>query len=61
MGARGYTGSAFTTGAKVAVVGYAAETWSSTANGTYITFNTTDKTTTTLDERIRITDAGLVG
>jgi hypothetical protein len=37
---------------------YAAENWSTTANGTYIKFTTTANTTTSLTERMRLTDAG---
>jgi hypothetical protein len=40
---------------------YASEAWSDTAQGTYIAFNTTANTTTTLAERMRIDNAGNVG
>ena len=46
LNAQGYNGSAFT-GSKGAVQIYAAENWSTTANGTYISFQTTAKTTPT--------------
>lgn len=39
----------------------AAENFGATANGTYMSFWTTAKTTTTLSERVRIDDAGNVG
>lgn len=61
LGGRGYGATGFTTGSKVAVLGFAGENWSDTANGTYLTFNTTDNTTTTLDERMRIAHNGYVG
>lgn len=61
MGARGYYASSFTAGAKVAITGHAAENWTSTANGTYLTFRTVDNTTTTLDTRMTITHDGKVG
>jgi hypothetical protein len=42
------------------IQGYAAENWTSGATGTYITFGTAAKTTSTRVERMRITDAGVV-
>ena len=56
---QGSSGSAFVSGARVA--GYADETFSGTAAGSTLRFYTADNTTTTLDERMRITSAGLVG
>ncbi len=53
----GYNGSGFTF-SKAQVNLNAAENWSSTNNGTYISFVTTKKTTTTRLERMRIDDAG---
>jgi hypothetical protein len=40
---------------------YAAENWSATNNGTYITFKTTPNTTTSPAERLRIDHDGQVG
>jgi len=40
--------------------GFASETWSLTANGSYLTFSTIANTTTTLTERMRIDNAGNV-
>ncbi|MEO8637952.1 MAG: tail fiber domain-containing protein [Candidatus Taylorbacteria bacterium] len=39
----------------------ASQTWTSTANGTYMTFETTPAGSTTRGERMRITDAGNIG
>ena len=56
----GSDSNSFEVGAKIQ--GTAAETWVNGAEyGTYLTFHTTDIGTATLDERMRITDAGLVG
>ena len=56
----GYNGSAFT-GSRTEISMRAAENWTTTANGTYIAFNTTANTTTSVSERMRIDDAGNVG
>jgi hypothetical protein len=61
MGGHGYDGSAFTTGTKALIGFKAAETFSSTAQGTYITFETTAATTTTRSERMRILASGFTG
>lgn len=53
----GYTGSAFA-GAKAQIVLLAAENWTSTANGTNITFATTPNAGTDMSERMRVTAAG---
>ncbi|MDB5158413.1 MAG: hypothetical protein JWR50_3120 [Mucilaginibacter sp.] len=47
-----YTGS---------VNAYAAEPWSTTANGTYLTFNTTGLGTTSYSEKMRIDASGNIG
>lgn len=56
----GYTGAAFA-GAKAQISMVAAQDWTSTKNGTYLTFHTTSKDSTTLRERVRVLDNGFVG
>ncbi len=58
---RGFDGSAFTTGSKGAILIVAAQTWSSVANGTYISFETTPIGSTTRSEVMRIDNAGNMG
>ena len=55
----GYDGDSFEEGAEIR--GTADETFSGSARGTNLTFHTTDNTTTTLDERMRIDHNGKVG
>jgi hypothetical protein len=56
----GFNGSGFT--ARTAGMGgYAAENWTTTANGTYLIFETTAIGTTALLERMRIDQSGNVG
>jgi len=58
----GYTSAgAFSTSANAAIDFSAGETFSGTAQGSYITLRTTANGTTTASERIRITGAGDVG
>lgn len=57
---RGYTGSSFTTD-KAQIKMSADELFSTTANGTRITFSTTLNGTTTMTERVRIDNTGKVG
>lgn len=59
LSGRGYNGTAFSTGKGTFFV-RAAEAWSGTANGSYITISTTPVTTTTLTERLRINNTGNV-
>jgi hypothetical protein len=59
--AKPYDGSAFTSGSKATLSFYAAENFSTTNQGTYISIKNTAIGTTTPVERIRITDAGKVG
>lgn len=58
--ARGYGATGFTLGAKASIRFIAAENWTDTAQGMYLSFFTTPNTTTTIAEAMRITDAGLV-
>lgn len=56
---QGSNGSAFVSGARIQAV--ADETFSGTAQGSYLSFFTVDNTTTTEDERMRIDHNGNVG
>jgi hypothetical protein len=60
-GARGYGATGYSATSKASINMYASEAWSDTAQGTYIAFNTTANTTTTLAEKMRIDNAGNVG
>lgn len=60
FGAQGYTGSAYTA-TKAQFNQVAAQTWTPTANGTYMNFFTTANNTTTITERVRIDQSGNVG
>ncbi|WP_220017914.1 hypothetical protein [Candidatus Rhabdochlamydia oedothoracis] len=53
-GARGYTGSAFTTTSKATISMITTQAWTATNNGTAITFSVTKNGTTTLGEIARI-------
>jgi hypothetical protein len=57
---RGYTGADFT-GSRVQIIGTATENWSTTANGTRLTFWTTPNTTTGIQQRLIIDQNGNVG
>lgn len=61
IGARGYDGSSFVTGSRVAIGMYASENWNATSNGTFMTFLTTPSTSLTKTERLRIDQNGNVG
>ena len=61
MGGHGYDGTAFTGGTKCLIGFKASENWSGTANGTFITFETTNPTTTSRSEKMRVLDNGQVG
>lgn len=62
IGASGYGASAYS-GTRARVGFFASENWTNTANGTYLTFNTTANGTATAGgaERMRIDSAGNVG
>jgi len=63
IGARGYqtTTNAFSTGARAAVSMRAAENFTSTAQGMFLSLQTTPIGSTTMVERLRITDSGNAG
>jgi hypothetical protein len=65
MQGRGYGATSFSPGSRAYMKFFAAENWTDTAQGSYITLATTLKgtapTTTPAPERVRITDAGWVG
>jgi len=64
MQGRGYGKTAFTPYSRAYMKFFAAENWSDTAQGTYISMATTTMGTapaTPAAERLRITDAGLIG
>ena len=58
---KGWTGSGGFSGGRGALIIHANETWSSTAQSTYIQFNTTALGTAAQTERMRIDNAGNVG
>lgn len=60
IGARGYqtTTNAFSTGPRAAISMHAAENFTSTAQGMYLSFQTTPIGSTTMVERLRVTDSG---
>lgn len=57
---RGHNGSGFT-GSKALIGAYTSEDWTGTANGTYLSFQTTANGTTTLAERLVINNLGYIG
>jgi len=65
MQGRGYGATAFSPGSRAFMKFFAAENWTDTAQGTYISLATTQigtaPTTTPAPERVRITDIGWVG
>lgn len=58
IGSRGYNGSSFAGGSSCGISMNAAETWTTTANGSYVTIGTTALGTTTRSERLRIDASG---
>ena len=61
VGGRGYDGSAFSTTSKASITMAANENWSSTSQGSRITFTTTANGSTTSAERMRIDNNGYLG
>jgi hypothetical protein len=61
IGARGYGATTYSTGNRVSINMAAAETWTDTAQGTRMAFNTTAIGSTTLTERLNIANDGDIG
>jgi hypothetical protein len=61
MGGRGFGSTVWNGGSKAAIQFVANQNFTDSANGTYITLETTPDSSTTRAERVRITDAGNVG
>lgn len=61
IGARGYTGTSFTSGSKASIMMSASENWSDTNQGTKVGIFTTTNGGTTSAERMRIENNGYVG
>jgi hypothetical protein len=60
IGARGYGATTFPSGDRATVAAFASENHTDSAHGTYITVSTTPDGSTTLTERMRIDNAGLI-
>jgi hypothetical protein len=60
-GARGYGTTGYSTQSRATFNAYAAQNWTDSNQGTYITFSTTANSTTTTTERMRIEQDGSVG
>jgi hypothetical protein len=61
FGAGGFDGTAFKSNATAGLRVFAAQNWSPTGHGSYLTLETTANGATSNTERMRITDAGNVG
>lgn len=61
LGGRGFDGTTFTTTSKASISMRASENWTSSNQGSYLTFSTTESLTSNALERMRITDEGNVG
>lgn len=61
LGFWGYGASAYSTGGRASINALAAENWSATAQGTYLTFNTTPPGGTTTTEKMRLNGYGELG
>lgn len=61
IGGRGFGSTIFSGSSRAAIFGAAAESWTDTAQGAYLAFNTTPIGTSTTIERLRITASGNVG
>lgn len=58
FGARGYDGSAYTTGSRAAMIINASESWTGSAQGADLEFYTTPNASTTIASRFKISNAG---
>lgn len=61
MGGHGHDGSSWSTAARAQVGFRASENWTPSANGSYLTFETTPTGSTSRQERVRVTAAGDMG
>lgn len=57
---RGHDGTSFVSTDRANITAFAAENWSATANGTYLSFSTTAITTTTQSEKMAILSDGRI-
>lgn len=61
MGGRGYGTTDYGLGSKAAIIESAAQNWTDSANGTYITLETTPNNSTTRAEALRVDQSGNIG
>lgn len=61
LGGRGYGATSYGSNAKVAIFGQAESHWTDSDQSTFMTFGTTNASSTTRTEQMRITGAGRVG
>ena len=61
LSARGYGATGFSSGSRAVMSMFSAETWTDTAQGTFITFATTPLGSSTVTERLRIDPSGKIG
>ena len=61
IGGRGYGSTGFSSISRAAIIFYASQNWNDTAQGTYISFETTPDGSTSRQKRMRITASGNVG
>jgi len=61
VGGLGYGATGFTTGSRGRMTVRAAENWTDSAQGTYLTLDTTSTGSTTITERMRIDSSGNIG
>lgn len=59
--ARGFGTTIFSANSKASMVARAAQNWTDTSQGTYITFSTTPTNTTTITEGMRLDQSGFLG
>ena len=61
LGFTGYGATDYVSASKVFISAYASEDWTDTTCGTHLTISTTNNTSSTPVERVRVTNAGFVG